>query len=156
VAPGVFGEQVIVGFVFLAVIVTAMARCARRRQTAPIAFGLLWFLVQKKKNPVLLSLLVFALSYYVFFINLILFNFARFNMPICIILSFFGGYFLSNTLAAGKPILGAVKLTIILIFLYSLLYASSIDIAMLKDSRYAAERWMKANIQPNDLVGFAC
>lgn len=119
------------------------------------AGGLIWFLVQKKKKPLLLPLLAFALSYYVFSIHLLLFNFARFNMPICIILSFFGGYFLSDTLAARKPILGAVKAAVILIFLYSFLYALSVDIVMLKDSRYVAERWIKANIQPHALIGVA-
>jgi len=118
--------------------------------------GLIWSLVQKKRKPMLFTLLAFALSYYIFYINLVLLNFARFNMPICIVLSFFGGYFLSDTLKARKPLLVAIQAAVILIFLYSFFYASSIDVAMLRDSRYATERWIKANIQPNALIGVAC
>jgi 4-amino-4-deoxy-L-arabinose transferase-like glycosyltransferase len=117
--------------------------------------GLVWFLAQKKKDYLLLSLLGLASSYYLFYINIILYNFARFNLPICVILAFYGGRLLSDGLTARWRLLPARRLAVAFIFLYSFFYASSVDILMVKDSRYAAERWMKANVPPQALIGVA-
>jgi 4-amino-4-deoxy-L-arabinose transferase-like glycosyltransferase len=117
--------------------------------------GLVWSLAQKKKDYLLLSLLALAGSYYLFYINIILFNFARFNMPICIVLAFYGGRLLSGALTARRRFLPARRLAVALIFLYSFIYASSVDILMVKDSRYAAESWMKSNIPPQASIGVA-
>jgi hypothetical protein len=39
------------------------------------------------------------------------------------------------------------------VFLYSLLYAGTVDVLMIGDSRYAVERWMNAHIGHDELVG---
>jgi 4-amino-4-deoxy-L-arabinose transferase-like glycosyltransferase len=115
--------------------------------------GLAWSLVEKKKNTLLFSVLALAASYYIFYINIVLYNFSRFNLPICIVLAFFGGRFLSGALTASRPFLAARRALVALALAYSFFYVSSVDILMVKDSRYAAERWMKVNIPRGALVG---
>ena len=46
---------------------------------------------ERPRNPALLALPVFGLSYYVFYIAIIRYNYDRFNLPLCVLLSFFGG-----------------------------------------------------------------
>ncbi|HXJ42675.1 MAG TPA: tetratricopeptide repeat protein [Bryobacteraceae bacterium] len=43
--PGLFDDDVALGFVFLAVLILVAVRCTRKRENRPIAFGLFWFLV---------------------------------------------------------------------------------------------------------------
>jgi hypothetical protein len=40
-------------------------------------------------------------------------------------------------------------------FAYTLLYASTVDVLMIRDSRYAVERWLYAHVGPEQLVGTA-
>jgi hypothetical protein len=117
--------------------------------------GLLLAAGRPKKNRFLLSLLIFVVSYYVFYTAVILYNYDRFNMPINIVLSLFAGYALSTAWErAGKfPVPRAVFTG--LLFAYSFFYAASVDILMIADGRYSVERWMKANIPKDALIGVA-
>ncbi len=137
--------------------------------------GLVYGLVQKKKNFLLLSLTGFAVSYYLFYINIILYNYDRFNIPICLILAFFAGKVLSDGLGAatigrGKPARASppsttpsrpvkflmAKLALLaVVFGYTLFYAISVDILMVKDSRYHVEKWMTAHIAKEAVIGVA-
>ncbi len=38
---------------------------------------------------------------------------------------------------------------------YSFLYAASLDVLLLNDSRYEVERWLSARVQPDEIDGFA-
>src|SRR5206468_4229506 len=38
------------------------------------------------------------------------------------------------------------------VFAYTLLYAGTVDVLMIEDSRYEVERWMAAHVGGNDLV----
>ena len=115
--------------------------------------GILAALASKPRNLHLLSLLLFALSTEIFFIHVIMYNYARFYLPACIILSFFGGQFLSSLLRSPSRFDTLVRAAVMAIFAYSFIYAFSVDLLMIKDSRYAAEKWIKKNIPAHAKVG---
>jgi hypothetical protein len=117
--------------------------------------GLILSLGQRKKNPLLLSLSVFAVSYYVFYIARILFNVDRYNLPICIILSFFGGSLISGLLNPGAKFLKAKAALVAVIFGFNFFYSLSVDVLMIADSRYAVERWIKQNVPKEAVIGIA-
>ncbi|MGA2587006.1 MAG: glycosyltransferase family 39 protein [Candidatus Aminicenantales bacterium] len=117
--------------------------------------GLVLSLFQKKKNALLLTLPLFAVSYYAFYIGMILFNCDRYNMPICIVLSFFGGQMISSRLKPGPKFFKATCAIVTIIFCYSFFYSLSVDILMIADSRYSIERWMNKNISPEAAIGIA-
>ena len=117
--------------------------------------GLVLSVARKKKNWALLSLLVFAASYYVFYIGAILFNCDRYNLPICIVLAFFGGALISDQWRPGARLFKAKSAFLAVVFLYSFLYSLSVDVLMIKDSRYSVEDWMKRNLPAQAVVGIA-
>jgi hypothetical protein len=105
------------------------------------------------------SLFLLVVSYYVTFLNLILFTFDRYVLPVALLLAFFGGRFLGALLApgaapAGRPFprWAAVALAV-LIGAYSVLYASSVDFRLLADSRYFVEDWLAGRgVKPESVV----
>jgi hypothetical protein len=115
--------------------------------------GLIAALAAKKKNFLLLSLPAFGVSYYLFYIGIILYNYDRFNISLCIVLSFFGGKALSDAFAVGQKFFRARILAVAVLFLYAILYTASVDILMVKDSRYHAEQWMAVNIPKDAVIG---
>ncbi len=117
--------------------------------------GLLLAASRPKKNRLLLSLLIFVVSYYVFYTAVILFNYDRFNMPINIILSLFGGYALSTAWERARKFPLPRAIFAGLLFAYSFFYAASVDVLMIADGRYSVERWMKANIPKDAQIGVA-
>src|SRR5439155_5906452 len=98
-------------------------------------------------------LIVPAVAYYLGFINVILYNYDRFVLPMCLVLALFGGLALDRLLAQGARgrfwrVAGVVGA-----FSYTLLYAGTVDVLMLGDSRYAVEEWMRSHIGRDELVG---
>jgi len=117
--------------------------------------GLFRSLVSKPKNVLLLSLLCFVVPYDILYIHVIRFNYARYYLPVCFILSFFGGQFLASALEARPKSKKIFEAAAAAIFLYSVLYALSLDIYMVKDSRYTAEKWIRQNIPREATIGAA-
>lgn len=117
--------------------------------------GLLISLLLKKKNPFLLSLLVFAFSYYVFYVAVIRYDYDRFNIPICMILSFFGGRLLSDVLSRRQRFFKVKTALAAALFIYAVLYSFSVDALMVADSRYSVEKWMRTNIPRDAAIGVA-
>lgn len=115
--------------------------------------GLFRSLVSKPRNILLLSLLTFAVPYDVFYIHVIGFNYSRYYLPVCIILSFFGGQFLTFALQVRPKFARVSQVAVAVIFLYSILYAFSLNIYMVKDSRYTAEKWVRHNIPKEATIG---
>jgi hypothetical protein len=98
-------------------------------------------------------LLVPLVSYYVFFIDVVLYNYDRFVIPMCFVLAVFGGFAFDRALSAVSEarrslVIGAVALA----FAYTALYAGTVDALMLRDSRYEAEHWMRDHVGA-ELVG---
>ena len=101
-----------------------------------------------------LYLAVPAVSYYLGFTNVVLYNYDRFVLPICFVLAVFGGLALDRWLRPGGRAFIWRVVGVTVIFGYSLLYAASVDVAMLRDSRYRLDRWLAARVSPGQGVGF--
>ena len=118
--------------------------------------GLVLARARKKENPILRMLPVFGLSYYLFYIALILFNCDRYNLPLCLILSFFGGWAISAIWdAAGGRFRAAKAAMLAIVFVFGALSSLSVDALMIADSRYGVERWMAKNIPAEAVIGLA-
>ena len=91
-----------------------------------------------------------VLSYYLGFIDVILYNYDRFVLPICFLLAPFAGLALDRLAGvdAGRwrraVAAGAVA--------YTFLYATTVDVLMARDSRYGVETWLASRVQPSDMV----
>jgi 4-amino-4-deoxy-L-arabinose transferase-like glycosyltransferase len=120
---------------------------------AVCAAGLIRAFTSKTRNPLLLSLLSFCISFEIFLIHVVMYNYARFYLPACLILSFFGGQFLASIFKATAKLAILSRAAVAAVFLYSGFYAFSLDLLMVKDSRYAAENWIKENIPADSFIG---
>jgi hypothetical protein len=98
-------------------------------------------------------LLVPIVSYYLTFINVIVYNYDRFMLPVCLVLALFGGLAL-QALAEPREWRAWRIAAIAAVFGYTLLYAGAVDYLMIRDSRYEVDRWLKARIGPGQVVGF--
>ena len=106
-----------------------------------------------KTNPLPLWLLLSGVSYYLFFVAPVQSTWLRYIVPLALILSLFGGYFLAWLWERG----GRWYRAGILIGLgYSFLYAAAVNVALLNDSRYEVERWLSARVRSDsgEIVGF--
>jgi len=95
-----------------------------------------------------------VVSYYLGFINVILYNYDRFVLPVCFVLAIFGGFAIDAVLTRSRGsrwVLAVVAAS----FVYTFFYASTVDVLMVGDSRYEVRRWMTANIASNDLIGIS-
>ncbi len=112
--------------------------------------GVLYAVFVRRCLPAL-ALLAPLVSYYAGFVNVILYNYDRFVMPMTLILAMFGGFaidrFLSSTRAARWRI-AAVGMMLA----YTVLYAATIDALMLRDSRYVVARWASATLRSGEQV----
>jgi hypothetical protein len=92
-------------------------------------------------------------SYYAGFIDVVLYNYDRFMLPVCLVLSLFGGLafdrFLTANAASAWPRVCACAA-----FACTLLYAATVDVVMLRDSRYTVEQWLATHVTAGDVVGY--
>ena len=116
--------------------------------------GLGLALLERPRNFNALVLPLFGLSYYVFYIAIIRYNYDRFNLPFCILLSLFGGKAISTLIGARPPWPAVAKTVAVAAFAYSFSLAASVDVLMVKDSRYNVERWLHAHVPGGTKVGF--
>jgi 4-amino-4-deoxy-L-arabinose transferase-like glycosyltransferase len=100
-------------------------------------------------------LVVPAVSYYFGFIDVVLYNYDRFVLPICLVLAFFGGLAFDRLLTSGGKRQTWRILATAAAFGYTLLYAVSVDVLMAGDSRYDAQHWLAAHARRDDLIGHA-
>jgi hypothetical protein len=91
-----------------------------------------------------------SVSYYVFFIAPVLSPWLRYCVPLSTILALFAG----NVVARLWPRGAVVRLLAAAALVYSLARAVSVDVLLLGDSRYDAERWLHANVAPGEVVGY--
>jgi hypothetical protein len=97
-------------------------------------------------------LIVPVVSYYAGFIDVILYNYDRFVLPMCFVLAIFGGLAIDRLLSLRRPLRGVSAGAIAAGVAYTLLYAGSVDVLMIRDSRYDAERWMREHVRSTDRV----
>jgi hypothetical protein len=123
-------------------------------------------------------LLVILPSYYFALLNVVLYVYDRFVLPIGVVLALFGGVALDSLLswtrpgneAPARPAVGSTPATlspgkwspalhglavggIVLLFAYSALYSGLVDVLMLGDSRYTVQRWMAVHVTAGETVG---
>lgn len=115
--------------------------------------GLVTAFWDRKKSGLLLWILVPGISYYIFFINVVRYNYVRFLIPLCVVLALFGGALLSRFLAPRRKLHGLRVSFVGVLFAYTFSYCLSVDLLMVNDSRYFAEEWIKENIDPDSPVG---
>lgn len=94
-----------------------------------------------------------VVSYYAGFVNVVLYNYDRFMLPVCLVLSLFGGLALDRATASGRgqPLRLAAAAAVLAC---TMLYAATVDLVMLRDSRYRVEQWLAARVGPHDVVAF--
>lgn len=105
--------------------------------------------LRRRASPAELWLLVPLFSYYATFIAVVGFSFDRFFLPVAVVLSLYGGRFLSRFTLRGPPLYGIRIAIAAVVLVYSGLRAASVDALMLADSKYEARRWMEANLPPS-------
>ncbi len=122
---------------------------------AAAAIGLAIALRERPLRGVALWLIVPAVSYYAGFIDVILYNYDRFVLPICFVLAPFAGLALGRLLGAGAAVRSWRRALVAGAIAYTLLYAATVDVLMAGDSRYGVEDWLTSHVQPDDLVAAA-
>jgi hypothetical protein len=97
-------------------------------------------------------LLAPAVAYYVGFIDVVLYNYDRFVLPICLVLALFGGFAIDLLLTARIGVRVWRLAGVAAVFLYGLLYAGTVDVLMIGDSRYDVERWIAGRVGADEVV----
>jgi len=120
--------------------------------TIVCAAGVAHALAVRRCTPALV-LLAPAISYYFGFVNVILYNYDRFLLPVTLILAMFGGYAIDRWIGTGVRSWRARAIGVL--FAYSVLYAATIDALMLRDSRYVVARWASERLQPGEMVAIS-
>ncbi len=108
------------------------------------AIGLLWGLIRFRAAA--LALLAPAVSYYLFFLAVILFVYPRFVLPFVIVLAAFGGKLLGDLWNATGQTRWMTRPVITVLLLYSFLYGGSVNLLLRNDPRYQAEAWIKSHV----------
>jgi 4-amino-4-deoxy-L-arabinose transferase-like glycosyltransferase len=102
------------------------------------------------KNRLARWVLLFAVSYYLFFIAPVLSTWLRYSVPFLAILPIFGGRLCAGLWRRGI----GLRLVTALAFLYALARAVSVDLLLLDDSRYHVEAWLRENVSEGEVVGY--
>lgn len=105
-----------------------------------------------RKSWKLLSLLVFVVSYYLFFIVVIRYSYDRFFLPVALVLTLFAGPVVAKLLRWRRLPAAAAGIVLVGIFGFALLRAASVDAMMLADSRYTAEAWLTEHLKDDGVA----
>lgn len=116
--------------------------------------GVVLALLTPASRRVAIWLALPVVSYYAGFINVVLYNYDRFMLPVCLVLSLFGGLAFDRGLPAGKRARIWRAAVVCAAFVYTLIYAATADLVMLRDSRYAVEQWLADHVASGDVVGY--
>lgn len=105
-----------------------------------------------RRERALLMLLLPILSYYLTFIAVIGYQYDRFFIGVALILCIFAGWAVDRALAVSGPRRRAVLATACAAIAFAVWRAASLDALMIRDSRYAAEAWLRDNVAPGKTV----
>jgi 4-amino-4-deoxy-L-arabinose transferase-like glycosyltransferase len=94
-------------------------------------------------------------AYYLGLINVVLYNYDRFMLPVCVVLALFAGLALDQFLSSGAASPRWRRTAVAAAFVYTFLYAATVDVLMIADSRYAVGRWMATHVDRTAIVGAA-
>ncbi len=87
-------------------------------------------------------LLLPALSYYVFFISVVMYHFDRFFLGVGLLLALYGGPLIASQLESLTRV-GWRRLGVAALLLYGLCNGALVDVMMVNDARYYVERWLR-------------
>lgn len=90
-------------------------------------------------------------TYYLGFVNVILYNYDRFLLPVIAVQALFAG--VAIDWLVDVPRRGWGSIVVAGAFAYSLLYTGTVDVLMLRDSRYDVETWMHRHVGSRDVIG---
>lgn len=117
---------------------------------AVAAGGVTWAVWRRERA--LLMLLLPVVSYYVTFIAIIGYQYDRFFIGIALILCIFAGWAVDRGLAVPGPRRSAMAAAACASIAFAVWRAASLDALMIRDSRYAAEAWLRDNVGPGKTV----
>jgi hypothetical protein len=116
--------------------------------------GIAVAVAETQSRRVALCLLLIAVSYYAGFIGVVRYTFDRYLLPICVIQAMFAGIAFDRFLRWPHGLLRAMAPALVAaVFAYSILYATPVDVLMVRDSRYAAEQWLDVHAGRDHFVG---
>jgi 4-amino-4-deoxy-L-arabinose transferase-like glycosyltransferase len=109
---------------------------------------------EKENRPIAICLGLVMVSYYVAFIDVMLYNYDRYLLPLCVVQALFGGVALDRLLRWQTPSGRTWRVALVAtVFAYTFLYVATVDVLMIRDSRYTVEQWLRSHADPDDLVG---
>jgi PA14 domain/Dolichyl-phosphate-mannose-protein mannosyltransferase len=118
--------------------------------------GLVVALREPQSRRFAICLALVLVSYYVGFIDVILYNYDRYLLPLCVVQALFGGVAFDRLLRWDHAPSRLWRAGLVAgVFAYTLLYAATVDVLMMRDSRYTVERWLHVHVHGDDLVGAA-
>ena len=104
------------------------------------------------KNVLVTRLLLFAVSYFLTFICVVMYHYDRFFIGICLVFAIAAGAWLDRWTRVGAPYRYARLAIAGLALAYGAARVVSLDVMMLRDSRYFVERWIIDRIGPGTRV----
>jgi hypothetical protein len=121
-----------------------------------VALALLMTFLNRKGWP-RLWLLSPVVSYYLFFVTVVLYNYDRFFLAISALLAVLVGCWAEDVRQrlASLRLRYGVAAAAWGIAVYSFAYGASIDLMMLFDARYRVEDWISENVSPDARIGTA-
>jgi hypothetical protein len=112
---------------------------------------LAWLAPATRRAALIVSLP--TVSYYLTFVAIVGYNYDRFLLPAFYLFAMFGGVALDRWLQWSLP--RPLRLAgVTVVFAYSLLYAATVDVLMLEDSRYTVEDYFDAHARETDRIGY--
>jgi hypothetical protein len=114
---------------------------------AGLGFALAWR--ERTRYRTLLATLALAASYVLFFLLVVLYVYDRFLLPVAMVLASFAGLALARLFRRG----GWSGAAAAAVLAYGLARGVSVDLLLAGDSRYAVERWLRAEVGTAPLVG---
>jgi 4-amino-4-deoxy-L-arabinose transferase-like glycosyltransferase len=106
-----------------------------------------------RRASICLALVV--VSYYIGFIDVILYDYDRYLLPVCVVQAIFGGAALDRFLQSRRLSQPLRTGLVTAAFAYTVLYAATVDDLMVRDSRYTVERWLDGHVGPDEQIGTA-
>ncbi len=92
-------------------------------------------------------------SYYLTFLAVVGFTYDRFLMPMFLGLALAGGFAVARLEEWAPSLRVWQRAGVAGVLAYTIAYVLAIDVALLRDSRYAVEAWMRSNVPPGATVG---
>jgi hypothetical protein len=94
-----------------------------------------------------------AISYFSTFLAVTGFTYDRFLLPVLMVLALFVGFAAERVEALVPRAATAVRVATFAVLAYSVVYVAAVDVAMLRDSRYDVEAWLRTNVAPGSRIG---